>query len=74
MTKFLALITPEQAKEFHDQYNPKNMLPLSYWQKRAKLKARCFVCGQPVWKWGQTDMCFTCTTGEADASDDYELA
>lgn len=30
-------------------------------------------CGEPVWKYGQSGMCFSCTTGEADASDDYEL-
>ena len=30
-------------------------------------------CGQPVWKLADTGLCFSCTTGESDASDDYEL-
>lgn len=73
--EFAEYITPEQAKQFHDELNPKNKLPLSYWIKRSKITAKCWVCGmEPVWKFGQGDMCFTCTTGEADCSDDYELA
>lgn len=44
----------------------------------AKKKgATCIVCGQPIWAAGSaitgTNMCFTCTTGEADDSDDYEI-
>lgn len=36
--------------------------------------AYCYVCGtNPVWKYGETGLCFTCTTGEADGSEDYEL-
>ena len=34
----------------------------------------CSNCEQDqVWKFGQCDMCFACTTGESDKSDDYEL-
>ena len=33
----------------------------------------CEVCGLPVWKLGQTGLCFGCTTGCHDGSDDYEL-
>ena len=46
----------------------------------AKLPDRlCANCGQfNVWKFvmvemPENDMCFTCITGETDASDDYEL-
>lgn len=39
--------------------------------------ATCMICGAPVWAAGSaitgTYMCFTCTTGEADCSDDYEI-
>lgn len=39
--------------------------------------AKCIQCGQPIWAIGSgvtgTDMCFTCNTGEADDSEDYEL-
>lgn len=39
--------------------------------------AKCIVCGAPIWAAGSavtgTNMCFTCTTGEADDSEDYEV-
>jgi uncharacterized Zn finger protein (UPF0148 family) len=37
---------------------------------------KCDVCGMPIWRYGhgnETGLCFTCTTGEADSSEDYEL-
>ena len=40
----------------------------------AQTKGLCEVCETlPKWRLGNTGMCFPCTTGEADASDDYEL-
>lgn len=45
--------------------------------KRKKKGARCNQCGAPIWVIGTSvcgwDGCFTCITGEADASDDYEV-
>ena len=41
-----------------------------------KAGAGCSVCGQPIWAIGSvagTDRCFTCITGEADNSEDYEI-
>lgn len=39
--------------------------------------ATCMICGAPIWAAGSaitgTNMCFSCTTGEADDSDDYEI-
>jgi len=39
--------------------------------------AKCVICGSPIWAAGSaltgTDMCFTCATGEADDSQDYEI-
>ena len=39
--------------------------------------ACCIQCGQPIWAVGSAIVewngCFTCITGEADASDDYEI-
>ena len=45
---------------------------------RAKRSgAACMICGGPIWAAGSaitgTYMCFICTTGEADDSDDYEI-
>lgn len=40
---------------------------------RARDDSECGVCSRPVWRLVGIGMCFTCTTGESDASDDYEL-
>jgi hypothetical protein len=40
---------------------------------RSRDNRKCEICGQPVWKYGHTGMCFTCTTGETDDSQNYEL-
>jgi hypothetical protein len=40
-----------------------------------KAGERCS-CGEPIWAIGSSQvghMCFTCITGEADPSDDYEI-
>lgn len=50
-------------------------------QEMLKLRhdgATCVVCGNaPIWAAGSaltgTPMCFTCMTGEADDSEDYEV-
>ncbi len=41
--------------------------------KNARAKGSCENCGAPIWRLVNNGMCFTCTTGESDASDDYEL-
>ena len=61
-------ITPEQAAELT---TPRKSV--EHWRRVASRNGRCSVCGQPWWKFAQTGLCFTCTTGESDASDDYEL-
>jgi hypothetical protein len=33
----------------------------------------CCSCDNPVWRLAGTGMCYPCTTGHADASEDYEL-
>ena len=39
--------------------------------------AKCCQCGRPIWAAGSAvtgiNMCFTCTTLEADDSEDYEI-
>ena len=42
-----------------------------------KAGRRCSQCGAPIWVLGASQvglMCFTCITGEADPSSDYEIA
>jgi len=46
---------------------------LEEYERRAKLNRPCLVCGQPEWKIVDTELCFTCTTGEANAEAEYEL-
>ena len=45
--------------------------------KRKNEGATCMICGQPIWAAGSaitgSYMCFSCTTGEADDSEDYEV-
>jgi len=63
-------ITPSEFIKKH----PETELDLDELKKRANKPNRvCCNCSMPVWKYGALDMCFTCVTGESDASDDYEL-
>lgn len=44
--------------------------------RRKEEGAECEICGQPIWALGSAmvfDGCFTCITGEADSSKDYEV-
>lgn len=63
------LITPEDLIAKH----PDSDMTLKELQAIANQPERKCDCGAPIWKYGQTGMCFHCTTGEADNSEDYEL-
>jgi len=45
--------------------------------KKKASATKCNVCGQPIWAIGTAvsgwDGCFTCISGEADNSEDYEI-
>ena len=69
MNNFAEYITAEEAYKL----NKESGKSLAYWEKLARSRAKCEVCGQPAWKYAGTGLCFTCSTGEADASEDYEL-
>lgn len=62
-------VTPEEA------YGLKLLPGVSIDELRemANSDEKCFVCGAPAWKFAEMGLCFTCTTGESDASGDYEL-
>jgi hypothetical protein len=52
----------------------KDNTTLAEWKRRASIRGKCIVCKEEdKWRYADTDMCFSCTTGEADASGDYEL-
>ena len=62
-------VTPE---EYFEIQGPEGHT-LPQLKRMANDKRMCMVCEQPVWKLGGCGMCFSCWTGEADASSDYEL-
>lgn len=66
-------ITPEKYLEIAGGDSRK--LSLEELKEIANYNAiPCIVCeSEDQWKLAQTGMCFSCTTGEADASNDYEL-
>lgn len=67
MSNFAGYITAAQAKAYGDT---RSLVELEALSKNA---AKCSVCGAIAWRLGGSGMCFSCTTGEADASGDYEL-
>ena len=67
MNNYAEYITPEKAKELGDTRTLEEI------RDCLKSRKKCIVCKAPTWKYGGQDMCFTCTTGEADASEDCEL-
>ena len=71
MFSFAAYITPEQAYEMNKENQPD--MTLEKWREYSKNNETCCNCDQPVWRLAGLDMCFSCTTGETDASNDYEL-
>lgn len=42
-------------------------------EKMSRKDGTCIVCENDRWKLADTDLCFQCTTGEHDESEDYEL-
>lgn len=70
MNNFI-FITPEELIKKHPDTD-RSLEELK--ELAAQPDRTCDVCEQEnVWKYGDLDMCFSCTTGEWDASGDYEL-
>ena len=79
------MFVPISIEEFADStmknnkgYNRKELIrTLEETLQAKKAGATCIICGEPIWAAGSaitgTYMCFTCTTGEADNSEDYEI-
>ena len=40
---------------------------------RMKDSGACENCDEHIWRLAGTGLCFSCTTGESDASEDYEI-
>ncbi|NSG11851.1 hypothetical protein HFM87_04755 [Blautia producta] len=79
------MLNPISVEKFADMvmennkgYRKKDLLrDLRNTLEEKKNGAKCMVCGAPIWAAGSaitgTNLCFTCTTGEADDSEDYEI-
>jgi len=85
MKEGITMFTPISVKKFADMviknntgYNRRELVKTLRDTLAAKNSgAKCMICGAPIWAAGSaitgSYMCFTCTTGEADDSDDYEI-
>lgn len=74
MNNFGFYLTPEEAFKKHKELNDPPIHSLKDFETFAENYTMCEICGsEHVWKMVDTGMCFTCTTGEADASEDSEL-
>ena len=83
--KEVKLIHPISIQEFADMtvksnkgMNKKELIQaLRHTLEEKNNGARCIACGSPIWAAGSaitgTNMCFSCTTLEADDSEDYEI-
>lgn len=71
MNDFIYITPKKYLKLGRDTRKPS----LKWLEETAKRKARmCTTCGnEKEWKLVDTGLCFTCTTGEVSASEDYEL-
>jgi len=68
MNNFGTYYTPEEYYEIDRQWTLEEL------RSKANMEGSCETCEtEEVWRLVDTGMCFTCTTGESDASDDIEL-
>lgn len=68
----------EEVKKNNDKLCAKERIPsmstIEYWRRLQSRTGLCESCEEePIWRYGGCEMCFTCTTGESDMSEDFEL-
>jgi hypothetical protein len=68
MNNFKSYITPTEAKKLGDTRSINELKSLA-----NAPDMECEVCSEEAWRFGGMGLCFSCTTGESDASDDFEL-
>lgn len=69
LNNFGTFLTPQEA---YDKQVQEGVL-LEEYEALAAEEGTCSNCDEPIWKLVGLGMCFSCTTGEADASEDFEL-
>lgn len=79
------MLTPISIEKFADgvmknnpDYNRQELIQTLRETLDAKKNGvKCMICGTPIWAAGSAitgmNRCFTCTTREADDSEDYEI-
>jgi len=67
MNNYGKYVTPEELIAMGDKTSLKEL------KKAQKDNRKCMNCDEKVWKYGGAGLCFSCTTGESDASEDFEL-
>ncbi len=73
MNNFAEFIKPEKAMALDLELQGGMRKPLKYYIDLANNDSTCENCSEKAWKLANTGLCFSCTTGEADASEDYEI-
>jgi hypothetical protein len=68
MIHFAQLITPRRALALGDSRSLAELMALS---RTTTVCSRC--CIEPAWRLHGSGLCFLCTTGKTDTSEDYEL-
>jgi hypothetical protein len=68
-------VTVDQVLEIQERHplNGARKEPRQELERMSRNSSICENCDLPVWRFGDTGMCFPCTAGESDASNDYEL-
>jgi hypothetical protein len=73
MNNFSDYLTPEEAYRINKNNNGE-VISLEEFEERAKIKGICTGCrAEEKWRYAGSNLCFSCVTGEWDASSDYEL-
>ena len=67
MNNFNAFLTPEDYKARGSE------VPIKVLRTRSEKSGTCCNCGEHIWRLVDNGLCFSCTTGESDAGEDYEI-
>ncbi len=70
MNNFCKFLTPKEYTELPNRVDKRSLQEI---QTLAKTNGTCMNCDEHIWRLGACGLCFTCTTGESDASEDYEI-
>lgn len=68
------VVTVDEMLKIQERTKGGDILTRAELERMARNDSMCESCeALPAWRYGDTGICFPCTTGESDASEDYEL-